>query len=312
MAYTHSDHPRPDGRRVAVIHNPTKHADQDAFVQLVTDYASHHGWQPPINLPTSESDPGEQMTRDALDASVDLVLAAGGDGTVRVVTNVLKGTGVPCAIIPIGTGNLLARNLGVPLDVEGALELAFTGGPRTIDVASVVVDHDATNVTGFTGMAGVGFDAAMMRDTDERVKKVAGNVAYAVAFAKQLGTPPRKVRVQVDDGPVLQRKAVLMLVGNTSQLQAGIELFPDAVPDDGMLNMLLAAPITLGMWARLLRAVLRRRHRHGGVEYLAGKKFVLALDEQVVWELDGDAAGEGSHFEFTVEPGALQVIAPDA
>lgn len=311
MSYTHPSRPRGDGRRVAVVHNPTKHADEKAFITLVSEYADHHGWDEPINLPTSESDPGEQMTRDALDQQVDLVLAAGGDGTVRVVTDVLSGTDTPCAIIPIGTGNLLARNLGVPLDTEAALELAFTGSPRTIDVATVTVDHDNSSTTGFTGMAGVGFDAAMMRDTDERIKKVAGNVAYVVAFAKHLGAEPRRVRVQVDDGPPMQRRAVLMMVGNTSQLQGGIQLFPDAVPDDGQLNMLLAAPTSIGKWARLVRAVLRRRRRGSGVEYLTGRRFVLDLDEPIIWELDGDAEGEASHFEFTVRPDAVKIIAPD-
>lgn len=311
MSYTHPSQPGPTGRKVAVVHNPTKHSDETAFVTMVNEYAAHHGWEAPVMLPTSESDPGRQMAKDALEMGADLVLAAGGDGTVRVVTEVLTGTDVPCAIIPIGTGNLLARNLGVPLDTEGALQLALTGSPRTIDAASVTVDHDAASTTGFTGMAGVGFDAAMMRDTDERIKKVAGNVAYVMAFTKHLGTRPRRVRVRVDDGPIMQRRAVLMLIGNTSQLQGGIELFPDAVPDDGELNMLLAAPTSLTKWARLVRAVLRRRRRGSGVEYLSGRKFVLDLDEPMVWELDGDAEGEGRHFEFTVNPGALRVIAPD-
>lgn len=261
-------------------------------------------------LPTRADDPGYSMTRHALEMGAELVLAAGGDGTARVVSTGLAHTQVPCAIIPMGTGNLLARNLGIPLELADALELAFTGTSRPIDIVRVVVDDDEANPTYFAGMAGVGFDAAMMRDTDERLKRVVGNAAYVVAFARTLGASPRKVRVQVDDEPPFRRTALLMLVGNTSMLQGGIRLFPDAEPDDGRLDLLLSAPTTLSKWARLARAVVIRMTRSKAVEYWSGMRVVLSLEEPALWEVDGDTQGEGGNFEFSVEPGAIRVVAP--
>lgn len=299
------------GSRVAVVFNPTKIVDDQLFITLASVLARHHGWQVPIFIATTPEDPGQQMTRAALELGADLVLAAGGDGTVRAVTTELRETGVPCGIIPMGTGNLLARNLGIPLELEPALETAFGGEHRHIDLAQLVVDRDHENPTFFTGMAGIGFDAAMMSDTDERLKRVVGNAAYVFAFARQLSMRPRKVATTVDDQPATRRKALLIMVGNTSQLQGGIQLFPDAVPDDGQLDVLLAAPTSFSKWARLVRAVLRRK-REAAVDYLAGAKIVISLEEPTVWEADGDTEGEGTHFEFTVLPRTLQVVVPRA
>lgn len=298
------------GRRAFVIFNPTKVGDEQTFRQRCEEQALLHGWPAPQFLPTTPDDPGHQMTRQALESGADLVLAAGGDGTVRVVSTGLRHSQVPCAIIPMGTGNLLARNLGVPLDPVAALVVAFTGTAQPMDLAAVVVDHDQANQTWFTGMAGVGFDAAMMRDTDENLKKVVGNVAYVVAFAKNMAALPRRVSVQIDALPAYRRKAVLMIVGNTSQLQGGILLFPDAKPDDGRLDLLLAAPVGLGMWARLMAVIVQRITRSRAIEYRTGERFVLSLEKPVPWEIDGDTEGEGRHFVFTVDPGAVLMVRP--
>lgn len=297
-------------RRVVVVFNPAKIGDEPSFRRITTRVAAQHGWPEPTFLATSTEDPGHGMAQQALDSGATLVLAAGGDGTARVVSTTLSHTKVPCAILPLGTGNLLARNLEIPLDLEDALHVAFTGVPRAIDLAQVVVDHDSANATRFTGMAGVGFDAAMMRDTDERLKRIVKNVAYVVAFTKHMTAPPRRVSVQVDYQPAFHRKALLMIVGNTSSLQGGIVLFPKARPDDGRLDLLLAAPTSLGMWARVASAVLRRITRNKAVDYRSGTRFVLSLDEPTPWEVDGDTEGEGSHFEFSVDPGALLVVTP--
>lgn len=292
---------------MAVI-NPTKLADEAWFRQLTIDVAERHGWQPPVFMFTSARDPGHLMTRMALEMGADLVLSVGGDGTARVVSTGLAHTDVPSAIIPTGTGNLLARNLGIPLDVAGALEVAFTGTPRAIDLAQLVVDHKTTAY--YTGMAGVGFDAAMMRDTNARLKQVVGSAAYVLAFARQLGAPPRKILVQVDDEPPFRRKALLMMVGNTSTLQGGIVLFPNAHPDDGCLELLLSAPTTLSTWARLAGAVLRSVTGSPAVEYWKGRRIVIDAEDQIPWEVDGDTEGDGHHFEFSVDQGALLVMTP--
>lgn len=297
------------GRRLAVIFNPTKVVDDRLFAAVNKAVDRHPGWERPIYLPTGADDNGRAATQQALRLGAELVLAAGGDGTVRAVTTVLQHSEVPCGIIPGGTGNLLARNLEIPLDYDRALDIVFAGVQRRIDLAQLVIDHDHDHVIHFTGMAGIGFDAAMMRDTDDRLKRVAGNVAYVVAFARHLNSRPRGMRMRIDDGDARDFKAVLMMVGNTSQLQGGLRLFPDARPDDGRLDVLVAAPTTLGKWARLVSAVLRRS-RDPEVEYSQGSKIVFELDRPTECEADGDTEGKGTHFEFSVKPSALLVMAP--
>lgn len=307
-----ADHSTPDTAsrgRVFVVFNPVKVGDEQAFRSQTEQAAKRNGWPAPEFLPTTSDDPGHAMVRQAIEQDAKLVLVAGGDGTARVVSTGLAHTEIPCAIIPMGTGNLLARNLNIPLDLVGALDVAFSGRVIPFDLAQVVVDHDEENPTKFTGMAGVGFDAAMMRDTDERLKKVVKNVAYVVAFAKHMAATPRRVRVEIDGRIVLRRRAVLMIVGNTSTLQGGIALFPDAKPDDGQLDLMLAAPTSIGTWARLVGAIMRRLRRSKAVDYRTGTRFELTLDESTPWEIDGDTEGEGRHFIFTVDPGALLVVA---
>lgn len=294
------------GRRLVVIHNPTKVGDADTFAAKLRQAAQKHGWPAPDFKPTTADDPGQAMAQAAVAEQADLVIAAGGDGTVRVVSTELRGTGIPCAIVPMGTGNLLARNLGIPLGLDAAVEVALTGQPRTIDLARLVVDRG--EAVFFTGMAGIGFDAALMDDTDENLKRVAGAIAYAVAFARQLGAPSRRVQVAVDDRVRLRRKAVLILVGNTSHLQGGFRLFPDAEPDDGRLDLLLANPRSLHGWARLVHAIVQKIRGGTEVMYYAGRRVVIDLDEPTMWELDGDTEGTGQHFEFEVVPDALRVI----
>lgn len=295
-------------RRVAVVYNPIK-VDEDVFRRLVSAKAAEHGFAEPTFYQTTPADAGEGVTRLAVAAGAELVLAAGGDGTARIVTTTLRDTGVVGAIIPIGTANLLARNLGISLDIPRALDIALTGQARAIDLAQLVIDYDDENPVYFTGMAGIGFDAALMRDTDTWLKKTVGSAAYLVAFAQQLGYRPRVVRYRVDDGHHAQRKAVLILVGNTRSLQGGIDLFPDALVDDGRLDLLLASPRTLAGWARMLAIVVGRLRRAKVVEYHSGERFVIDLDTDAPWELDGDTEGTGHHFEFSVLPGALHIIA---
>ncbi len=294
-------------RRVAVVYHPMK-VEESTFRRLVTLKSLEHGWSEPVFLPTSLADPGQAVTKLAFAAGAERILAAGGDGTVRAVTTTLRDTAVPSAIIPTGTGNLLARNLGISLDILTALDIAFTGKVRDVDLAQLVVDYDNEHPAYFTGMAGVGFDAALMLDTDARLKRIVGSAAYLVAFAQQLGYKPRLVHYQVDDGHPAQRKAVLILVGNTRSLQGGLDLFPNAAIDDGRIDLLLASPHTLAGWARVLAAVLRPLRRSKAIEYHSGRRFVIDLESDAPWELDGDTEGTGHHFEFSVLPGALKII----
>ena len=112
-------------RQAAIVVHPDKVADAGKFRAAVSEAMHEHGWQPPLWLETTAEDPGQKQAREAAAAGVDLVLACGGDGTVTACAEGVAGAGVPLAIVPMGTGNLLARNLGLPVDLDAALAVAL-------------------------------------------------------------------------------------------------------------------------------------------------------------------------------------------
>ena len=138
------DTPTPPRKRVAVILNPSKFEDPESVRALVRSTVAAHGeWDEPVIRETTVEDPGYGQTRAALADQPDLVCAIGGDGTVRTVAHVLTGTSTPMGLIPAGTGNLLGRNLELPLDLAEGLEVALTGRNRHIDVGWLTLDPTA-------------------------------------------------------------------------------------------------------------------------------------------------------------------------
>jgi diacylglycerol kinase family enzyme len=210
----------------------------------------------PRLVPTTADDPGEGQAREAVAAGAGLVLVAGGDGTVRAAAQGLAGSGVPLGILPQGTGNLLARNLEIPHDdADAALDVALTGADRTLDLGRL---DDGTM---FAVMAGTGFDARMMREAPEGLKGVLGWPAYIVGGARGLRRSRVHVQVALDDEPPRAAVVRSVLVGNVGQLQGGLELLPDAAPDDGVLDIALVAPRNPKDWVVLIGRALTRRHR---------------------------------------------------
>ena len=159
-------------RRAAVIYNPTKVTDWVTFRRHVEYELRTRGWDRPLWLETSTDDPGRAMTEQAVREGVDLVLGAGGDGTIRVICSGLAGSGVPFGLIPAGTGNLLARNIGIPLDEAAALDVAFDGLDKAVDLVALSVDGGPADH--FAVMAGIGIDAVIMEGTDPMLKRAVG------------------------------------------------------------------------------------------------------------------------------------------
>ena len=137
------------------------------------------------------------MTRKAVSEHVDLVVGAGGDGTVRIVADGLAGTGIPMGLVPAGTANLLAHNFGLSTDETAAIEVAFDGHTRTIDLIKVAVDDQAPEH--FAVLAGIGVDAMIMDETDPQLKDKVGSAAYFLAAGKALQAP-----AGADDHPARQ------------------------------------------------------------------------------------------------------------
>jgi diacylglycerol kinase family enzyme len=292
--------------RFAVIANPVHIPDMAAFRASVTAAGAEYGWAEPLWFETRVDDPGVGMSERALAAEVRMVLAAGGDGTVRIVCSKLAGTGVAVGVVPLGTGNLLARNLGLPLHPADALETALAGRDRAVDVVRVRGDDMAD--TCFTVMGGLGLDAAIMAGAPDQLKARMGWPAYVVSALRQLQHPATWVEVSVDDRPPVRRKVRTVVIGNVGSLQAGIPLLPDALIDDGRLDVVVIAPRHTVGWLRLVVRVLRRTRRTDEhLDRMTGQRVSIRAEKPLLRQLDGDPVGEGRELHAEVLPSTLVV-----
>jgi diacylglycerol kinase (ATP) len=296
-------------RRAAVIYNPSKVVDWVTFRRHVEYELESRGWVRPLWLETSVDDPGRAMTRQAVAEGVDLVLGAGGDGTIRVICAGLAGTGIPFGLIPSGTGNLLARNIGIPLDRAAALDVAFDGVDKGVDLVEISVDGGEPDH--FAVMGGIGIDAVIMEGTNADLKKAVGSAAYFLSAAQHANHPALHATITVDDGPPIRRRAHVIVVGNVGYLQANIPLIPDAKYDDGLLDVLIASPRSARDWVRLTTRVLtRQRTSDEQLDRLTGRRVTITVDERDQYQLDGDTVGECGAMVAEVKPGALTLRVP--
>jgi diacylglycerol kinase (ATP) len=295
------------GGRCAVIANPVKVSD--GFQGAVTEALREGGWGEPVWLETSEDDPGKSMTATAVAERVELVIAAGGDGTVRVVADGLAGTGIPMAIVPEGTANLLSRNLGIPQNEPEAIAVALNGQTRSIDLVKLSVD--GAEGEHFAVMAGMGIDAMIMDETNPDLKDKIGPGAYFVAAAKALGRLPVEMRIRVDNHRVHRRRAMICVVGNVSTLAGNLVLIPGAKPDDGLLDVYVASPHRFTQWFRVfLRLITRRRQNGDRVDQWRGRRVEVVLEQPDNYQLDGDVVGELRRLVAEIQPQALSVRVP--
>ncbi len=315
---------RPSGERraaaddlpwVAVIANPTKVDDVEGRKAWIKRVGAEHGLAPPLWLHTTAEDPGPGQARAALAAGAHAVLAYGGDGTVRAVAAELAGTDVPLGLLPAGTGNLLARNLGLPLgDLDAALDTALGGGERRIDVGRAELDvsgeDEPPRREAFLVMAGLGFDAEVMASVEPRLKRRVGWWAYVVTGARLIRGQQTRVTLVLDDGPVLHRRIRTVIVGNCGELTGGIRLFPDALVDDGWLDVVVVSPRGVVGWAAVTAAVLSGSRRgHPVVEQHRCRRVEIRAEKPLQTQIDGDPAGEARVLRARVDPLSLVVRA---
>ena len=295
------------GRRCAVIFNPTKISDQ--FHVLMEENLQRRGWTGTLWLEASAEDPGRAMTQQAIAKQADLVIAAGGDGTVRIVADGLAHSGIPMGLIPAGTGNLLARNLDLPLKELDAIEVALDGHTRAIDLIRITVDDRPPEH--FAVMAGIGVDAMIMDETDDTLKHKVGSAAYFVAAGKALGRLPVRMTVQLDSHRPVRRHAMLCVIGNVGKLQGNLTLIPGASPDDGLLDLYVASPHRFHHWVKLaLRLMTRRAKKDDQVDHHTGKKVRIQIHGKDNYQLDGDVVGASTTLTAEIQPGALSICLP--
>lgn len=340
---------KPTGPRLAFVANPSKNGMDELRPALFARCAAEN-LPEPMWIETTVEDPGVGQTRQALADSADVVVAVGGDGTVRAVAEAMVGTGRPMALLPLGTGNLLARNLDIPVtDREDAFDIALNGIDRSIDVGWLQVDRPAPpKVTGkgrrrpgteeepevdedeaqapadtkkhiFLVIAGLGFDAAMVADTDDTLKSKVGWMAYFVAGVRHLHGRRLEMVITLDDRPPVTARLRTLMVGNCGRLPGGITLIPDAVIDDGIHDV--AAIDTRGGimgWAQLFGEVVMQGfgmsndlpNKIGRIDHTRAKKVHLHVSEGEQVQVDGDVLGRAIDVSTWVDPSALIVRAP--
>jgi diacylglycerol kinase family enzyme len=283
--------------------NPTKVPDMDLLRRTICQGLADNGWPEPAWFETTPEDAGRGQATEAVENGAELVFACGGDGTVMAVVTALAGSDVAMAVLPAGTGNLLAANLGLANDAATGVEVALEGGRKRIDVG--VVEDQC-----FAVMAGMGFDAQMLEGTSDKAKKRIGWLAYVGGAAKHLRDRPMRVRIVLDGGPPMPRRPRTVIIGNVGRLQGGVRLLSEAQPDDGKLDVAVLSPKSLGHWASLAWAVVRRRKRIPLMETFTAERVEIRSNRAQPRQLDGDLIDPGKLLRAHIKQRALLLCVP--
>jgi YegS/Rv2252/BmrU family lipid kinase len=293
-------------KKVAVVAHRKKSlgAGLDELRRRLTDEGVHKL----LWYEVSKSRKAPKQVRRAVQAGADLIVVWGGDGMVQRSVDALAGTKsatkIPLAIIPAGTANLLATNLGIPPDLPAAVRIAFHGRRRPLDLGRLGGEH-------FAVMAGVGFDGAMIRDADRNLKDRIGKLAYVWTGLRNVDGKAPRATVRVDGTDFFDGEASCVLVGNVGTITGGIEAFDDARPDDGWLDVGVATAQGAVQWARTLgRMAVGRSDDSPFVRMTRAQKIDIRLHTPMMYELDGGARDAVRRLKIKVVPGAVQVCVP--
>lgn len=289
--------------KIAVVAHHKKTLD-GGLVEL-REVLARYGITDPLWFEVPKSKKVPKFVRKALDAGVDRVFVWGGDGTVQRSLDVLAGTGVPMAVLPAGTGNLFARNMGIPTDLEKAVQIGLAGDVSSIDVGRI-------NGERFGVMAGVGADALMIRDADGGLKDRLGRGAYVLTGVRNVTDAVVKVRVDVDGKKFYSGKAGSVIVGNVGRVLGGIDAFDDASPRDGRLDLAVVTATSATQWARVLgRAAVGRTAKAKHVKMTSARKIDIRLASRRLYQVDGGDRTKTERLKVRVEPKALLVCIPN-
>lgn len=317
-----------DSVHYAFIINPSKPQAAE-HRRFIASYCANHGFNDIEFIETQLDKDGRVCAQEALAHGADVVVAVGGDGTVRTVASAVAGTGHALGIIPIGTGNLFARNMGIPVgDIEAALTVATSHGSRNVDMGRMAILDNENEDHGhaFLIIAGIGFDAAMIDDTDPELKKNISWLAYFVGGVKNLFAPKYHGTVTITsaDGSTHSRSGLTFrtfMAGNCGEIPM-FSLMPSASVDDGILDFEII-DTTGGIigWTNLFgdivyQTVTRKPEQNpisinSKVDQIQGISAELTLEKPALAEVDGDILGESQHIRISVEKHALIVRVPE-
>ena len=262
------------------------------------------GYPDPLWYEVSKSRKAPKRIRRAVTEGADIVFVWGGDGTVQQCIDAVAGTEAVIAILPAGTANLLAANLGIPTDLTEAVRVGLHGERRPLDTGSVNGEH-------FTVMAGAGFDALMIKEADAGMKDRVGRVAYVWTGARNLNARRVKAVVTVDGRSFFKGSISCVLVGNVGKVVGGIEAFGGARPDDGLLDLGVVTAKNPLQWTRTLgRVALGKTEKSPFVETTRGKRFTIRFNRRFPYELDGGARPASKKLRIKVHPSSITICVP--
>ena len=265
---------------------------------------AREGVTDPLWYEVNKSRRAPACARQAADRGAHVIFVWGGDGTVQRCIDAVAGTKTAVAILPAGTANLLAMNLRIPDDLAEAVRIGLHGERRRLDTGSVNGEH-------FTVMAGAGFDARMISEADRGMKDRLGRAAYLYTGIKNLSTRRVKATVEVDGERFYQGRVSCVLAGNVGRVLGGIEAFPQARPDDGLLEFGVVTAKNPAEWARTFsRLALGQAERSPFVQVTHGTKVKVRFDRKVPYELDGGARPASRELRIKARPGSITICVP--
>ena len=289
-------------RRVAVVAHAGKSIG-GGLLELRREL-ERQGVPDPIWHEVPKSRKAPKQVKRALEEGAELLFAWGGDGMVQRCVDAL-GSKAALAIIPAGTANLFASNLGIPQDIEQAVRIGLHGRRRKLDVGRM-------NGERFAVMAGAGFDARMIKEADAGLKDRIGRVAYVWTGMNELGRKPFEAKIKVNGSTWFDGRASSILFGNVGKLFAGVEAFDDAKPDDGELELGVVTADGMLEWARTIaRTAAGSSHASPYVQVTRAKKAKITFDRKVLYELDGGDREKVRKLVVEVEPSAIEVCVPE-
>lgn len=287
---------------VAVVAHRNK--TLDGGLEELRAVLAEKGFPDPLWYEVLKSRAAPKQARKALEAGADLLFVWGGDGTVQRCVDAVAGKDMTIAIVPAGTANLLANNLNIPIDLRASVDIGLEGDRKRLDVGVL-------NDERFAVMAGVGFDAIMMRDADGELKGHFGRLAYVWTGARATHMTRRNVRVEIDGKKWFKGKASCVLLGQMGTLATGIHAFPDARPDDGLLEVGVVTAKNALEWTRVLGRLVVKDAKHSPLTQMGqGSKIKITFDRPTTYELDGGARKATMKFRASVDRGAITVCVP--
>jgi YegS/Rv2252/BmrU family lipid kinase len=287
--------------RVAVVAHSEKQLD--GGLPALRRALEAEGIEEPLWYEVPKAKRAPEQAQRALEEGADLIFVWGGDGMVRRCVDVVAGTKAELAVLPAGTANLFATNLRIPRDIERAVAIGLRGRTRKLDVGRFEDER-------FAVMAGAGFDAAMIRGADARKARI-GRAAYLWSGLSNLRTDTFEACIKVDGTEWFEGEATCILLGNLGELFGGVEVFPDARPDDGLLDLGVVEGGGIARWTRVLaRTAVGDPAQSPFVRVTKAKAVKVKLDRKVRYELDGGDRDKVKSFKVQVEPGALRIRVP--